>query len=347
MRKILSVAIVLISLILLGCGGDNSCVSKVHYLKGLLLENRDLELLSPDMMKCCGEDILFYSSKSECVFAIYDLYNDKVVQFGKIGKGPGEFLSVSSLEYNHKNSSIYFLDLISREINTICLDSIYNSNFELNTVKINGTGIYINLSLVYDSLYIVGGAYQNNRFALINRNGSVVNMIGDYDSVDMPKGKYKNFQIGVTLQDMIMVYPDSNLFVSNVGHCFEIFRIENNNINRICTTRSSEQIPVFVMGKNKLAKAKQNIIGFQNGALYKDRIFYLFDKRSREEAFQNAPGYSNCIKVYKWNGEFEFEILLDHKIKRFDIDRSGNLYALGINNDFEPVLLKYVMPELK
>jgi hypothetical protein len=142
-----------------------------------------------------------------------------------------------------------------------------------------------------------------------------------------------------------MVHPDGDMFVTNIGHCFEIYQLSNNTIKNLSTINASEQKPAFELYKNKIVKSRKNVVGFLDGKFYGNSILFLFDKRSYEDASRSISGYSNCLKVYNLKGELLSEIMLDYKIKQFDMDNDGNIFALGINDDLEPVVLKYSLPK--
>jgi hypothetical protein len=343
-KNILCVFAVLAIVLLVKCSPDNKKSTTSYSLKGILLNLDGISQLNPNLVVSCDEKLLFYCDKSEHVFTLYNPSNQASKQFGKVGKGPNEFLSVTSIDYDKNTRKIYFLDLMNKQINSINIDSLSLHDFAVNRLKINGKGFFINCSKVNPSLYLIGGAFSSNRFALVNSNGDV-KMVGDYNSIGLPNEKFNNFQLGVALQDMVMVHPDGDMFVTNIGHCFEIYQLSNNTIKNLSTINASEQKPAFELYKNKIVKSRKNVVGFLDGKFYGNSILFLFDKRSYEDASRSISGYSNCLKVYNLKGELLSEIMLDYKIKQFDMDNDGNIFALGINDDLEPVVLKYSLPK--
>lgn len=289
--------------------------------------------------------LMLYDSDNEHIGSFFNAYTGEFLQrFGKIGRGPEEFLMPVEISFDKKNETLnifersagrltHLKNLFNKECGNVPQDRVSFTNNQGYTGFVRRIG---------DSAYVASGEFEN-RFAVFDSNGEIFKTTQDYPI-------YEGVNISdnllyIAYQNMLEVNSTNNHFAAASIYCdnIEFFKFEENDLTLI--KRYGFIMPEFVDMSNNDSKMLQpsesNKMGFLDISSDENYIYCLYSGRSindygtRSQAFKGED-----IFVFDWKGNPITRYKLNEEIVKFTVDsRSKIIYAIA--HTPEPVILKF------
>ena len=270
--------------------------------------------------------------------------NSIIKSFGKKGRGPGEFISPSSLtKIENQSNSFELYDINLRKIIEYSIDSVINSknyfpNFKKNFSQPTGslTGV---ISL--DSVYVGIGIFEQGKYLLIDKK----NLIKSYE-LNYPEDKSrkdsKNKHKAMAYQGKIVKRPKHNEFVFASSNCdyLEICKYDNGELTEVkeaITYHPKYTIQTKAKGFGIQWDA-DNPNGYVDMRVSENYIFALYSGRTFNE-YKFDVAYGEHLLVYDWKGNPIKYFKLDTPLQCISSPNINN-EIFGIANIPEPRIIK-------
>ena len=342
MNKILSALV--LGVLLFACSNQkkNKIVELTIHHEVLTL---DADLFCPSYLKYDNEKIFTYSDCKN-IFQVIDLVNSNhVTQFGKTGKGPGEFNFAAN--FDCYNGEMFIHDNNNNRFYVLNSDSVEN-------IKNATSKRYADLSLfrprssvLSNDRIISGGTSENERFAVMDKNGQIVKTFGTFPEEAFIQTKnIKELSMGyettisnnhkqrklcaITLfSDLLEIYKENK-------DSFELEYEHFTFLPRFKKVTAGERWSVVQDDASKygyvtLSSTPENIyVGINN----------MSDAENDET---EVNGRIKEVLVFDWEGNLHTIYTLDMWVTEIEVNESGTvLYALAEQAEtFEPIILKY------
>jgi hypothetical protein len=289
--------------------------------------------------------LMLYDSDNEHIGSFFNANTGEFLQrFGKIGRGPEEFLMPVEISFDKKNET---LNIFERSAGRLTHLKNYSNkefgNAPQNRVSFTNNQGYTGFARkIGDSTYVASGEFEN-RFAVFDLSGEILKTTQDYPI-------YEGVNISdnllyIAYQNMLEVNSTNNHFASASIYCdnIEFFKFEGNDL--ILIKRYGFIKPEFVDMSNKDAKMLQpsesNKMGFLDISSDENYIYCLYSGRSINEYKTRSQAFKGeDIFVFDWKGNPITRYKLNEEIVKFTVDsKSKMIYAIA--HTPEPVILKY------
>ncbi len=294
------------------------------------------------------EDSLFFRPYGLICFnnrylITHDVYNKKIFtvinlemgvtkRFGRIGHGPGEFLPGTSCSRFNKKEVLVF-NPNTKDCYVGILDSVFMNNDYRFNAPIFKLSLHASdkIAALNDTLFISEGVYKNNRLALFDVEGKLLNT---YLSFPETNENEKIEGLGLIYQGKICGKPTGSRFAhitynsSNIG----FYKIEQHNIVPV------REIFLFNPLKDikNLGNLKTSInldnckVGFLDVYSTDHFIYTLYS----DENQKNHDYTSNIVLVYDWSGNPIRILNLDRNISDLTVsDDDSTIYGLYYANE--------------
>lgn len=317
-------------------------------LQGEVLEKSSSNLNSPLQLTYKDSFLIvmdrFSLNGGEYLFRLLGEEGKKITTFGRIGKGPDEFLFPSFLTSADKNKvDVYNAKLFT--LNILDYDSILagGKNLTIDSYSKLNTG-YSKLVRVKDNLLFGSGFFKKGRYLLSDTLGNTIKEIGAYpfeSEFDVSKRV-----LGMAFQTNLQKHPQKPLIVSATSKSpnLEILNLDDSNYKIVNKINS---IPTKFENKSSETRLdvsiyKNNTFGYQDVTVNKNYIYVLYSGKRMDQRYR----YSDKILVFDWKGNPVKYFKLDKELRYISIDdRNENLFGLGTISRNQSVLIKFSLPK--
>lgn len=276
----------------------------------------------------------------EYYFSFIDVKKGKIIRrIGKKGRGPGEYVQVSS-DFTISGSQFIFLDATAKEINYMSIPDIIHKKDSIEVKKesypytIDFRPRHLN---IINNKKIAIGAFKEGRFGVLDSNNTIINNSSNYPfNYEEIEGIYRGsvFQCQIKSNNQKARFIIST-FASDV---FEIYEVTESNINRIYVSPFNN-IPSIRERRGRFGiDFDKSIGGLFHFSVSEDLICFMYSSKSYNEA-SKAGFASNEILCFNWDGEKVKKYILPFSIHEFCIDKNF-IYGVGYKND-ETIIYRF------
>jgi len=281
-------------------------------------------------------------------FEIIDLKtNACLVDFGKKGKGPDEFLYPKDLFFNADTTKLLVFDAPKQAISSIDIQKLKQGSVDVSPSRIKtkelGYLLLKNVRSLRDNLYIAEAESEDGRFVIFDNTSRIISISGDYSDNLFLNQKLTPLQKARIQQGEIAINSSCSRVASITYYSdlMEIFSI-NDHVKRL--SLSDVKYPINGQFKGKgphktYIKSRKSILGYTSIASTSEFIYCLFSKDTVEKHVKNnSIPQSKVIHVFDWNGNKIRNIELDIAINKLVINEQMNI-LIGLSFDPNPKLI--------
>ena len=272
--------------------------------------------------------------------------NDYVTNIGAAGKGPGELLSISSLDVSKEKLWAY--DITLSKFVSFHLDSLTSPTYTYTT-EINFQG---KANQNFDPLWIDGGktmvsttfSESKNRLIFTNAEGTIIDE--KFPMFDPPSDNIPQTIHNISYQSTLKVKPDHTkvAVVSRYADLLEIYDLENNSMKRIKTHTNFDPIyeVMNVDGNAVMGQGEDTRFGHIDVAVSNDKIYTLYSGRTRGEGRAN---YADIVCVFDWEGNFITSYKIDNRAIAIELKNNQEFFTIELDTQGKSLLKKYSIDE--
>jgi len=346
--KIPIILLTLINLIIFSCNNKelndfknkSNIFNKINIPKAELKGNEiklDTEILNVDAIFLFDSLIIIRSNQNKnCQLKIYNLNNYNYIGcYGKIGKGPGEFLGLYTIDKLSDSDYLWALDITKGVLTEIHLDS----SLKFMNKYIPSTELVIRRPRIYnfrqlDQNLFLGITYgYEPRIRLFNRSLQEISSSLNFPYLDnrygINEGDFTRKVKSNIFQYKLCLNKDKNLlaFLYTNHDLIQIVNYKNNSIKNLIGPENtyppdyninSRGIGVITSDSKKAYRAafgtSKHFYGLYSGSKFRDP-----DRNRGDEIYQ-----------FNWNGTVIKKYILDQKISNFIVDESEDK-IIGVN----------------
>lgn len=295
----------------------------------------DTKLLMPIRSLVLNDKLVIYNRTENEMFKIFQLPElNYLYSYGKIGRGPNEFMRIPDSGVNKYKNRLTVVDNIMYNEFEVTSDGFYKRN-EL-ILKMDVLGID-NFQLVSDSSYISDNKTcdKNKEYNLINlKNKRLINQFGNYPKFTK---QIKN------CEDIKLCGTKINSSRQSDGRIAALYLFMN-KIKIFANT--GDLITDIIIGKEQSLSQVPN----ENSKLYRigvcsdeKHIYVLYAGVSEEEAIQKA--FNTKFEIWDWDGKLLKTYVLDQSILSFDVSlKYKRIYGTSLNDINH--IYEYMLPDI-
>ena len=292
----------------------------------------DFELQFPKQIKVIGDSLIAIIDPSQGdEFAhLIRINGDYVACFGKIGQGPGEFLTPDKLSVNNEGK-LYIYDFRLCNSGVFHTDSLLSGTVERKKIRyenIMPEGVLRFNSVIHqsDSDFIGFCLNEINRIILV-RNGKLIDSYNNYPQLD------DNSEFNTSLWNngaCFSASPDGKHIVigTSIGMAFEIFDIKDDKIS----SRIFKEFykPIFTVAEGAVpvcvTYAEDCPVGFKTICATNEDFYGVIGG--------SAPDYEDANIIYRfdYNGKLIDKFKCKFQIDALDVNEEA-IYALSYDED--------------
>ncbi|WP_175552580.1 BF3164 family lipoprotein [Tangfeifania diversioriginum] len=311
---------------------------KTRSLKGEKI-TFDLPLMNPWKMELADSLLFFLGSGTEDAIDVYNLNTrEKVTQFCRRGRGPGEMIFPFLVQYIQNSDDVVVHDLNGKKVIVYSLKKILgrNPNNYSKVVKVDSLYPRKLVKISDDRFFatLIGhpDAYMN---CLLDADGNVVKMLNKFPDPGMENN---NTLASNLYQTNICVSPDlSKVILSYAAwKWIEIFNDHGECITKFSGPDFKE--PNFVrQGKNGLVLTTNNSLSYWD-AEPNNRSFMI--PYSGEKVKISGSNFYKYALHLAYDGELICKYTFDPVVLDIQIDWEKRI-IYGLNLELEPEVYKY------
>lgn len=287
-----------------------------------IYSDRDNPLGTIRGMKIADETIILLTSGNEYAFSLIDTHSGKLkAQWGKTGRGPGEYLSIGP-GFTMHDQKLVFVDAMKNELNEVPLNVIAEGrDVEPVRTPYPYTAAFRSQYVVpVGNRKIVLGALAEGRFGVLDSANRIVECPFDYPFTTPIEGIFR----GTVYQSQIEKNEKLDRFVIMLltSGIFEIYEVAQNKVERVYL-HSSSQIPQLKekprSGNRYTIDYEQSAAGFMKMAVSDELICFTHSSRPYSVEAQEGK-YATEIQGFDWDGNRVVKYVLPFAINNFCLD---------------------------
>ncbi len=267
--------------------------------------------------------LLIVNAEKETAIQIYDIETKEIIkQFGKKGRGPGEYLAISSILIDSNNKyKIWIFDANQAKFDLINLKSVLLSNKSLpdTTMKPSMDAglplLWCNLN--NDTFLATGGLIKrlciyNNKLDTIKTGGFIPGKINEERDIYrylMPTNIIKNNSKKI-------------IVVGNMRT--DVLEFYDYNLNNIKTIHGPDILKPCFLKKDKCLSN-----GYTRLCANGKNIYCVYSGENTEKVKNWLVSFGKQILVFDWDGNPIMKIKTDYRMGTIDITEDGKTLYVG------------------
>lgn len=351
-------AAVLLVLIMASCSGkDRSgarngsptravAPERVDSLRGEVLSESD-SLGIPFSVAVNGEHLLVSDAAGEPAVHVFRLPAGALVgSFGREGQGPGEFVSVRSVEPVHgRPGEFWVYDITLKRMTHVDVRRLGRPGENVHDRILTFRSDLLPMGPVWtdEATLLSHGIFVDGRLAQFDTAGRLVRTVGP-----LPPSRRRNEPVTVVQHaytGTMAPAPSRGLLALATRHAdrLEIYHADGRPVAVVQGPDAFD--PVYEMetrgGSAFMSTGDDLRFGYLDVAATDREVFALYSGRTRSD-HPGRANYGDRVHVYDWSGRLLRVLLLDHSAIGIAVDaRAEHLYA--VRQDPTPALLRYAL----
>ena len=320
---------------------DNITVTKLH---GETIRIKDLFIGNPRQISILDSLLVLIDMYDNKCITVVDIKNRECInRFGSLGRGPEEFQGPHNFYFNKNYNSF---GLMARNPNRHfigTIDDLINDKRSKLSIKhkLRFKSPVIDMFALLndkDKLICVGAFKEKGKYGIINTNGEVEYIFGDFYR-NAEQKNVDNLNMSYFYQGVLRNHPNKNkvVYFSTVCDLIEVLNIDS--INSKLESRYVTYLPKLVPNKAKPHRVSLDInanVGFLDVKCTDKYIYALYSG----ESYKNSPETcfsGNMVYVFDWSLNPVYKYKLNCNINMIEPTMDDKmLYGVGaINDDME------------
>lgn len=304
-------------------------------LKGTVLDSTEIQ--NPFQIETYN-DYLFVSEPGDFLVSIYDIKKNKIVRrVVNKGRGPGEMISVSSLQVYKDNLYVYCAGM--KVINVYDIADLFNPAFNpIKTIPIEST-MCDNAKILNDSVVVYNSSYPA-RVIYGQYESNLMYSVGDYSFLSN-NNKVPEIWLSQVFRNRMVCNSKSNEYALFNMFTDVIEFYKDTSLVRVLKGPDKFDADVELVTRGNISMVQ--------GKLGKTRDAYRSVYANDDVIFVGYSGdfvknerYSlNQIFIFDWNGSPIYKVTLDIPIASFCVNFKNNkLFGFNFNKGY-PYLISY------
>lgn len=308
-----------------------------------LVYDEEYILGKPNQIALSDSVLVIIDSEEDSLLHFFDIVrNNFINKAGRIGQGPNEFTTISSLNSYGDDFGMYDPNL-RKYYKVLCNNDsvIFELLFKVDSI------IPLNIHSISNNRYISTGIYKEGKFCLTDSNGKVVSMIEEWPYRDEAERKVSNHIKAQAYMSNIVVNPskDRILSYSATADILSFYEIKGHDLGLI--KEIVESYPEYDYRNNPNSfrgTDRRTPLTYLSAACTDDYVFLLNSGKSTFKYGLNAFN-SNSIHVYTWSGNKVAELVCDMELRAICVSSNSDyIYAIAYNP--EPTIVKVSIPTI-
>lgn len=330
----------------------------VEYEGGIFAETESTlqgEMLNDSFMFNWPRDMFIMDSlliihdsymQPDCFHIFNKNTGDFIQSFGKIGRGPGEFIDIGSASYDDVSHLLTVFDPNSKKIVLFdMLKIVRNERPFYEEIIIGEAPNFVKRIIQNGDVFIANGNDYRMRYGIWNpTNGQFENIYADFPNLT------EDVEANWSIADnsvKLRLSPDRNRLVAGtyIGGVLEIFDVRKDGFSPSEVRYFFEPVFKYADGAvpRYVAALPETKIGFEDIFLTKNAIYALTWGVDKEMLGQETP---EIIK-FDYSGNPAVRFFVDKSLEAIVVDEDRTLYGVGQNAEGEYSLNRYVLPATK
>lgn len=264
--------------------------------------------------------------------------------FGRIGRGPQEFLFPSFLSKIHHQSNVF--GIYNAQLFTFSIGDLESIESEKNvfiqSVYPEFDTRFSKITPVNSHEFIGSGFFKEGRYAIADTTGKIKDIFGTYPFEK--KHELPRRVLGMAYQSIMEKHPQKPIFCSVTSRSanLEIFRYQNGKFEVLKKVNSFPAKFENNSGNNRLSVSleTENKMGYMDMTVTNDSIYLLYSGKTMDQNYR----YADDILVFNWEGEPIIHYKVNSKLKKIAINNENELYGITKSANNEYSILKYSIP---
>jgi hypothetical protein len=314
-------------------------------LRGKVLYDGE-RLARPQVAAVAGARLVVTDAGGGDMLLILDRADGRVLRsWGRKGRGPGEFLSIWSVQPSRDPGQVWVFDPSQGRLTLVDVDALVSGKDHpvVRMLSLRSDLLPLDVRWISDTLLISTGLFRSGRVAVFDSTGAVRHFAGPLPPT----------RAGIPVNVAQHAYSGTLALRPSHGS----FAIATRNADRIELYGSDGSLQHLARGpigfepqyelqyrgnQPSMATGDDLRFGYVDASAAGDRIFALYSGHTRAE----RPGRANFgdeVHVFDWDGNMRARYRLDHPALTIAVDAgSRTLYA--VRHDPEPAIVSYPLP---
>lgn len=268
-----------------------------------------------------------------------------LARWGSSGRGPGEFLSIWSVQPGTQRGTVWLFDPSQGRLTLVNLDSLAVGarNPVQRVLTLRTDLLPMDARWLEDTVIVSTGLFSAGRVALFDSTGHLRRFAGPLPPArqGIPPNVTQHAYSGT-----LALHPQHIAFAiaTRQADRVELYGIDGSLRRVVRGPRGFE--PVYEMryrgNQPAMATGDDTRFGYVDVAAAGNRLFALYSGHTRAERPRRA-NFGEEIHVYDWDGQLHARYRLDRPALTLAVDSaSRTIYAVG--HDPVPAVVTYVLP---
>jgi hypothetical protein len=300
-------------------------------------EKEKISVPPPYMMVYADSAIILYSEKSTYALTLFDLKNNSIFEFGKIGKGPEELSMPSLLSKNPTDNQCFdVFDFAKKKIFTYNVDSCRAKKAESKPLK--SAGIILSslksLALTDSTVLNIGLFDDQYAFLISNSRKDTLSQFENYNF--NPEDHNTAMSKALAYQGKYAVQGKKFVQACNDAPIIRIFSSEDSRNFTIKKSTVLGYVDYKCLSDGSVAISSYNKTGYCDISTSSDKIYLLYSGKKSADYKKSPYDIEKCseIHVLDWEGNFLEKMVLDTEVVNISFSEADQkIYAITNNPD--------------
>lgn len=292
---------------------------------------------SPYLMVYADSAIIIYSEKSTYALTLFDLKDNSIFEFGKIGKDPEELTMPSLLSNNPSDNHCFdVFDFVKKKIYTYNVDSCRAQKAESKPLRSIGmiTSSLKSLALTDSTVLNIGLFDDQYAFLISNNRKDTLSKFGDYNF--NPEDHNEAISKALAYQGRYAVQGKKFVQACNDAPIVRIFSSEDSRNFAMEQSNVLGYVDYKCLSDGNVAISSYNKTGYCDISTSSDKIYLLYSGKKSADYTKSPYDIEKCseIHVLDWEGNFLEKMVLDTEVVNISFSESDQkIYAITNNPD--------------
>lgn len=331
---------------------NKSILQKITLKSETLFSDKDLDISTPIHIQIIDSLLVTVNNDNDVLIDVWNMYSKKKLNsFIKKGNGPSEFRRIDSFRSDMNDSYLYFYNIDKKTLCKVHHSELLNESPQIQEV--------FRWNLGDNSPFVLTDTYKlKESFFAVNKTDTARFLMSDFHNNLIPFEKFPNKNnINPNLSDMgnAQLYT-SKVAISPNGEHIMLCGLSSNMIDIIKfangsplvkTTISTYPNDIYLMPMDNnivyglhTSKTKYYYI---DACATNDYVYAIWKGNVHDRKKHPGLMVSNIVKVYDWNGNECYELILDKDIFNLTVSPDNQIILALTDKEDGYAILKYEM----